>query len=262
LRDVLEKDRYGLGPEERRLMLNSLEIHERVVREIMVPRIDMITVQAADGVDGLIKAVRSFGHSRIPLVADDAESVIGILLAKDFLGMDQKERRETRLQDRCKPAFFVPETKNTFDLLRDFQMMRTHLAIVSDEYGGVSGLVSMEDLLEVIVGDIQDEYDREEEQVIKVRKNMFNIDARLAVESLNGICRADLPLDLAETVGGLFLEVHGAAPEKNAVVTCNGHRLRVLAVDGNRINRLQLTLPAVPAPRRPGQDDGGSGRGT
>lgn len=251
LLELLTRDAFKLEEEERNILVDVLALQDRVAREIMVPRLDMITLNENDSCDRLIGVVAKHGHSRFPLVAGDADTVVGIVYAKDFLGKSAAELKEKRLRECKREAFFVPETKKVLELLRDFQLRRIHLAIVVDEYGGVSGLVSMEDILEMFVGDIQDEYDNEEQQIKKVRKNLYNLDARISVAEANEHCGAALPEDMADTMGGLFMELFGSVPEKNEYILHQGHKLRVLSMDGNRINRMQLTVPAGKGRRTP-----------
>jgi CBS domain containing-hemolysin-like protein len=246
LRAMLRGKRVPLEESERTLLLNVLEVHDTIVREIMVPRIDMITVNVKEGPGGVIEKAKKFGHSRLPLIGEDQDSVLGIIFARDFLAYDLRSKREKPLIKMCRPALFVPETKRVFDLLEEFQKQRMHMAIVVDEYGGVSGLVSLEDVLELFVGDILDEYDNEKTPFIHTQRNVWNIDARASVHDVNTETNADLPEDQADTIGGLFLELFGSVPKRRETVIWNTCRLRALSIRDNRIIRVQLTFLDTP----------------
>lgn len=242
LRQMLREKRFGLVESERTLLLNVLDVHDTIVREIMVPRIDMITVGVKEGPAGVIDKVKKYGHSRLPLIGEDQDTVLGIIYAKDFIGRDTRSLKDKSLVKMGRQAIFVPETKRIFDLLEEFRQQRMHIAIVVDEYGGVSGLVSLEDVLELFVGDILDEYDNEETPFMRSSRNTWSIDARMSVHDVNTETGADLPEDMADTLGGLFLELFGAVPRRRESVTCRGHRLRVHSLRDNRIFRIQLVV--------------------
>jgi magnesium and cobalt transporter len=242
LKKILREKNIPLGESERSLLLNVLDMHDTIVREIMVPRIDMVTVSVKDGLDAAIERAKKFGHSRMPLIGEDQDSVLGIIFARDFLERSPRSKREKPLIKMCRPAMFVPETKRVFALLEEFQKQRMHLAIVVDEYGGVSGLVSLEDVLELFVGDILDEYDKEEKPFIHTGRKVWSIDARTSIHDVNNETGAGLPEDMADTIGGLFLQIFGAMPKRRESVVCTGHRLRALSIRDNRILRVQITL--------------------
>ena len=242
LRQLLREKRFGLVESERTLLLNVLEVHDTIVREIMVPRIDMITVGVKEGPAGVVEKVKKFGHSRLPLIGEDQDTVLAIIYAKDFIGKDIRTIKDKSLVKMGRQALFVPETKRIFDLLEEFRQQRMHIAIVVDEYGGVSGLVSLEDVLELFVGDILDEYDNEETPFVRSGRNTWSIDARLSVHDVNVETGANLPEDVADTLGGLFLELFGTVPARRESIICCGHRLRVHSLRDNRIIRIQLML--------------------
>ena len=246
LRQMLREKRIGLVDSERDLILNVLEVHDTIVREIMVPRIDMVTIGVGEGPRGVIDKVKKYGHSRFPLVGEDQDTVLGIIYAKDFLAIDPRPKKDRPLTKMCRQAIFVPETKRVFELLEEFRQQRMHIAIVVDEYGGVSGLVSLEDILELFVGDILDEYDNEEKPFIRTGHGVWSIDGRISVHDVNAETGAGLPVDQADTIGGLFLDIYGTVPARRESVAVAGHRLRVLAVRDNRILRVQLALGGQP----------------
>lgn len=255
LRQMLRERRFGLVESERTLLLNVLDVHNTIVREIMVPRIDMISVGVTEGVAGVIEKVKKYGHSRLPLIGEDQDTVLGIIYAKDFIGRDTRSLKGKSLVKMGRQAIFVPETKRIFDLLEEFRQQRMHIAIVVDEYGGVSGLVSLEDVLELFVGDILDEYDNEETPFVRSSRNSWNIDARISVHEVNIETGANLPEDMADTLGGLFLELFGAVPRRRESVLCRGHRLRVHSLQENRIIRIQLVLSGKVQEAREDRED-------
>jgi len=250
LRRLLIVEKLDLIETERMLLLNVLDVHNTIVREIMVPRIDMVSVGVQEGPAGAIEKATKFGHSRLPLIGEDQDSVLGIIFIRDFLSYappargGQAAKRERPLTKMCHPAMFVPETKRVFDLLKEFQKERVHIAIVVDEYGGVSGLVTLEDILELFVGDIMDEYDAEEKPIIHSGQNIWSIDARMGVREVNAETGALLPEEQADTIGGLFLELFGTVPKRRESVVWNEHKLVALSIRDNRLLRVQLTLPA------------------
>jgi CBS domain containing-hemolysin-like protein len=250
LRRLLAEEKLDLVETERMLLLNVLDVHNTIVREIMVPRIDMVSVGVQEGPASAIEKAKKFGHSRLPLIGEDQDSVLGIIFIRDFLESTprvkggQTAKKERPLTRMCHPALFVPETKRVFDLLKEFQKERVHIAIVVDEYGGVSGLVTLEDILELFVGDILDEYDTEAKPIIHSERNIWSIDARMGVHDVNAETGAALPEDQADTIGGLFLELFGTVPKRRESVVWNGHKLVALSIRDNRILRVQLTLLA------------------
>lgn len=239
---MLEQGEILLDERERRLLLNVMEVQGKIVREIMVPRIDMITVQEQQTAEDVIRLVRKHGHSRLPLIGEDADTVTGIIYAKDFILDDFKSIKRKSLKSLSKEPYFVPETKKVLDLLDDFRLRHIHLAIVVDEYGGVSGLVSLENILEMFVGDIQDEYDEEKEQVKKLSRRKFLLDARMGVDLVNQQCQSSFPEGQADTIGGLFLELKGTVPDQNDTVEWENYRLKAVKVKENRIETIELFI--------------------
>lgn len=240
---MLHQGEFLLDERERLLLLNVLEVQGRIVREIMVPRIDMITVQETQTPSDVIRLVKKHGHSRLPLIGEDADTVTGVIYAKDFLSEDARLLKSKPLSTLAKEPFFVPETKKVLDLLDDFRTRHIHLAIVVDEYGGVSGLVSLENILEMFVGDIQDEYDAEQEPVTKIAANRYLLDARLGVDVVNQQCGTTFPEGQADTIGGLFLELHGTVPVQGEIVQWESCRLTASRVRENRIEKVELAVP-------------------
>lgn len=213
------------------------EFADKIVREVMVPRTDMIAIEDTASVEEAIRMIADTGVSRMPLFHDTVDDVRGVLYAKDLLTASCAGE-EVALSALARSAYFVPETKPVEELLRELRS-RTHIAIVADEYGGTAGLVTLEDLLEEIVGDISDEYDREEPLVTEAGGGRWHVDARLPVDDLNELTGTDIETD-ADSVGGLFAEVAGRIPEQGESVEFEGVRLTVTELEGNRILKLDV----------------------
>lgn len=208
---------------------------EKVVREVMVPRTDMTAIEDSATVTEAVAMIASTGVSRIPIYHDTIDEVCGILYAKDLLVALLGDRNEP-LSTLAREPYFIPETKPVRELLVEMRA-RTHIAIVADEYGGTAGLVTLEDLLEEIVGEISDEYDREEPRIIELGDGRIRVDARLPVDDLNEIFGTDLESE-ADSVGGLFTAVAGHIPVRGESIEFEGLRLTVTELEGTRIRRL------------------------
>jgi CBS domain containing-hemolysin-like protein len=223
----------------------------------MVPRIDMVAVEADAPLGEALDALLDAGHSRLPVYEDDVDHVIGLLYAKDLLACFHRGEVDVPLRSVLRPAYFVPLTKNVMALLADMRKHRVHMAIVVDEYGGTAGLVTIEDILEEIVGEIQDEYDAVEIAMVKpVGPDSYLANARVDVYSLGKLLQAELEDEGADTLGGMILSLLGHVPEAGEAVEHQGWRFTVLAVDGRRIDQVRIE----PAPARDGDPGAGSRR--
>jgi CBS domain containing-hemolysin-like protein len=235
--DVLEED-------DRELIHSIFEFNETVVREVMIPRTDMVTVDASVGLSAAMSLFLSKGVSRVPVVDGDVDEVVGILYLRDLaklsferpLGAD-----DVTMGELARPALFVPESKKADSLLRQMQLESNHLAMVVDEYGGIAGLVTLEDLIEELVGDISDEYDREVELVEQVGEGRFRVSARLPVDELGELFGLELDDDDVDSVGGLFSKVLGRLPVPGSTVTVDGLILTADRTEGRR-KRLSTVL--------------------
>jgi magnesium and cobalt transporter len=232
-----------------------LEVADLQVRDIMVPRGQMISVRRDDPPASLVPAVVESGHSRFPVMDEDRDDIIGILLAKDLLRMyatGSKERFDIR--ECMRPAVFVPESKRLNVLLKEFRRNRNHMAIVVDEYGGVAGLVTIEDVIEQIVGEIDDEYDVEDDQNIrKEAERQFSVRGVTRIDEFNEYFGAELPEEDFDTVAGLVMKQLGRLPRRGESVTLEGFEFRVTRADRRRIEALRVTSPrdVVPPEERP-----------
>lgn len=225
--DVLEQD-------DRALIHSIFEWGDTVVREVMVPRTDMQTIDADTPLaDALAEFLRS-GHSRIPVVGKDADEVFGVLYLRDVVRHTLEKGPKLTARDLARPAEFVPESKKADDTLRQMQRNSIHLALVVDEYGGIAGLVTLEDLIEELVGDISDEYDRETPDVTHLGGGVFRVSARLPLDELGDLFGIELDDDEVDSAGGLLTKTLGRLPETGSTVEVSGLRLRAERVEGRR----------------------------
>jgi magnesium and cobalt transporter len=220
----------------------ALAVSDMQVRDAMVPRSHMVVVSVGSPLEEFLPKVLESGHSRFPVIGEDRDEVEGILLAKDLLRHYAEDSGEFNLKALLRPAVVIPESKRLNMLLRHFRSSRNHMAIVVDEYGGVSGLITIEDVLEQIVGDIDDEHDEEEEAPIRsLGNNIYRVDALAEVEEFNEVFETDLSDEDYDTVGGLLLAEFGRVPEtgEEMVLTDRFH-FRVTASDNRRILMLEM----------------------
>ena len=238
----------GAIEEEEKEMIHSIfEFGDTVVREVMTPRPDMIAVEAGTKLKDVLTLMLKHGFSRMPVHEKNMDNIVGLAYAKDVMRRlhNGRTRKEITVEDIARPAIFVPESKKIAELLREMQQQKTHMAIVVDEYGDVAGLVTMEDLLEEIVGEIADEYDRGESLVEPVDDLTMRVDGRLPIDELEELVDADLPDEEWDTVGGLLAGVLGRLPKRGDEVTLGGVILRVEKVKGRRIAKVLVTKKPV-----------------
>ena len=230
----------AVDEKERELISSVLDFTDTIVREVMTPRTDMVAVMGSDTTDGALDVVLEAGRSRIPVTGEGSDDVLGVLYARDLLKLMDDESEAVAAREIMRPAYFVPETKRVPELLRDMQANQIHLAMVVDEFGGTAGLVTIEDLLEEIVGEIADEYDEEEPLVTKLEEGEFLIDGRLGVDELGEIIGATLPDDEWDTVGGLMLSLAGRVPAEGESFQYERHIFVAERVQGRRVARIRL----------------------
>ncbi len=244
---VLEAPANGDGAEtlteERRMMRGILAMSRQTAREIMSPRIDIVAVSTEASIGDVMKVVDSSGFSRIPLYEENIDRIIGVLYAKDLLARLQRGVASPNLRLIARPPYFVPETKRTDELLADLRRDQTHVAIVVDEYGGTAGLVTVEDVLEEIVGEIADEYDTEEVEVEVISEDEAIVDARFAIDDLNELFGAEIHNEDFDTVGGFVFSLLGrlAVPGDHVSSVEHSLDLEVLSIHGRRIRRVRVT---------------------
>ena len=243
---------------EKQMIVSILEMNETVVREVMVPRIDMVTLEVNTGLHAALDTIIEAGHSRIPVYEGHVDVIVGVLYAKDLLKCFRDNRTDAPIRDLLRPAYFIPASKKISTLFREMQQQRTHLAIIVDEYGGIAGLVTFEDMLEEIVGEIQDEYDiHEEAHYQPIGEEAYLVNSRLDIDSLADLLDIDLAEEDGDTVGGLIYSHLGHVPEQGEVLDMFDWRFTVLSVDGRRINQVRveripppLIVEEAPAPSR------------
>lgn len=241
LRDAEERD--ILSAEMLRMIESVLQVSEMQVRDVMVPKAQMAVVEHDSSLNMLLPLVIDSGHSRFPIVDNTRDDVIGILLAKDLLKYCyNKQAGEFRMEDMLRPAVFVPQSKRLDILLREFRINRNHMAIVIDEYGHVSGLVTIEDVLEQIVGEIEDEYDTDEDDVIKKHADgHYIVKATTSVDEFNEYFGSELNDKGFDTIGGLVLQGFGHLPKRGESMTIKNFKFKVLHSDNRRIHLLEVT---------------------
>ncbi|MDP2622361.1 MAG: hemolysin family protein [Actinomycetota bacterium] len=228
--------------QEIELISSVLEFTDAIVREVMVPRTDMVTVPASTGSDEALDLVLASGKSRIPVTGDDLDDVVGVLYARDLLLLFDAGEGPLPVTKLMRPVHFVPETKRVSELLRELQASKVHLAVVVDEFGGTAGLVTIEDLLEEIVGEIVDEYDVEEPMVSALDDGSFLVDARLSVDDLAELLACTLPDEGWDTVGGLVLGLAGRVPEEGESFELEGMVITADRVQGRRVARVRVAI--------------------
>jgi len=223
----------------------ALTVSDMQVREIMIPRAQVVFVRLDQGPEEFLPVVIGSGHSRFPVIGDGQDEVIGILLAKDLLPLALKEQKKKfNLRDTLRPCTGIPESKRLDVLLQEFRATRNHLAIVYDEYGGISGIVTIEDVLEQIVGDIEDEYDFEEEGFINQHTDgAYTIKALTPIDDFNDHFGTAFSDEEFDTIGGVVMSSFGHLPKRDEQVSIEGFRFTVLNADSRRVHLLQMTLP-------------------
>jgi magnesium and cobalt exporter, CNNM family len=230
--------------EERALIHSIIDFGDTIVREVMVPRPDMRTVEGDLPVSQALGVAMSAGYSRLPTYVGNVDDIVGIAYAKDLIRAERSGRGGDPVDTHVRPAHFVPETKRVAGLMREMQDRKFHQAIVVDEYGGTAGLVTLEDLIEELVGEIVDEYDVEESPVERVSEHEFSVSARLSLDELNELIDAELPTGNWDTVGGLLINELGHVPDEGEAAELAGVRMVAERVTGNRVGRVRIVTLA------------------
>jgi magnesium and cobalt transporter len=241
LRDA--EQREILDAEALKMIEGVLQVSEMRVNEVMVPRSEMVVVEKTSTLEEILPIIISSAHSRFPVIGDGKDEVIGILLAKDLLAYTTPGQQDNfNFKDILRPAIFIPESKRLDILLNEFRQSRNHLAIIVDEYGGVSGLASIEDVLEQIVGDIEDEYDTQDDVFIRQHKNHnYSVKAVTPIEQFNSYFNTKLDSNEFDTVGGLILKAFGRLPKRGESIIIEDIPFKVLRASNRRINLLQTS---------------------
>ncbi len=240
-------ERSLLDSEALSMIEGVLQVSEMQVRDIMIPRAQMDVVDIGDTPETFIPTVISTAHSRFPVIDRERDNVLGVLLAKDLLRYYAGEE-EFEVREMLRPAVFVPESKRLNVLLREFRASRNHMAIVVDEYGGVAGLVTIEDVLEQIVGDIEDEYDFDEtdDNILPESSGQFRVKARTEIADFNEKFGTAFGDDEYDTVGGLVISHFGRVPKRSENIVIDGFRFQVMRADSRRLHTLLVQKPRDP----------------
>jgi len=225
---------------EKELITQVLDFTDTLLREVMVPRLDMVTVAADATTDEALDVVLEEGRSRIPVTGDGIDDIVGVLYAKDLLMLYDQDSPAQACRDIARKPYFVPESKLVSELLREMQQGRVHMAIVVDEFGGTAGLVTIEDLLEELVGEIVDEYDTEKPMVVPLDDGGFLVDARLDVDELAELVDIEFPDEEWDTVGGLVLGLAGRVPREGETFDYDGLTLTADRMQGRRVAKVRI----------------------
>ncbi len=231
----------AIEEDEKDLIHSIFEFGDTLVREVMVPRPDMVCVPVDSGLRNVLDVILRHGYSRIPVYRGELDEIVGVVYAKDVLRHLHAGKENVPLDSIMREAYFVPETKKLSELLREMQQRRVHIALVTDEYGSVAGLVTIEDLLEEIVGEIADEYDREEPQLEPVDDHTYRVNGRLSIDDVNDLLDVNLPHDEWDTVAGLMYGLLGAVPTQGETVSYDNLTFTAEKVQGRRIAKVLIS---------------------
>ena len=245
-----------IEPEERAFIHSVIDFGDTVVREVMIPRPDMVTAEAATSVSVALRQALAAGYSRLPIYRDNVDDVVGIAYAKDLMRSEHDGRNTETVGEHMRAAHFVPETKRVASMLKEMQDAKFHLAIVVDEYGGTAGLVTLEDLIEELVGEIVDEFDVEEPAAERLEGGGILVTGRMPLDDAAELLGAELPEGGWDTVGGLLLDMAGRVPAEGESVTVDGFCLTAERVQGRRIARVRIEPTTAGTAAAPGSSAG------
>jgi CBS domain containing-hemolysin-like protein len=245
--EINRKAYQALETDQREMIRGVVELSDTTVKEVMVPRIDTVFLSAEASRDELLSCISESEHSRFPVYEETIDNVIGILYVKDVLKCLVRGD-EFDLRRLLRKPFFVPESKHIDDLLRELRRRRVHIAVVVDEYGGVSGIVCMENIIEEIIGDIQDEFDHEKEDVLRIGEGAFLCDARVNLEDLAEEIGVSLPVEDFDTLGGFVFDLFGKIPVKYEKAVYEGHDFIIQDMEGHKINTVKIVLKQEGSP--------------
>jgi CBS domain containing-hemolysin-like protein len=226
--------------EERRLIHSIIDFGDTIAREVMKPRTEMVAVQAHDKIEDVLEVAFLAGYSRIPVYENGIDDIVGIVFTKDLMRAERDGHGSDEVRTLLRDAYFVPETKRVSQLMREMQQGKNHMAVVVDEYGGVAGIVTLEDLLEELVGDIVDEYDVEEPPVERLSDSELVVSASLPIDEVNEALGSELPEGDWDTVGGFLYHLLGHVPTEGETAEYDGHVLTAERVVGRRIGRVRI----------------------
>ena len=242
------EQRELIDPQTREMIEGVIGVNEMRVRDIMIPRTQMTTIDIDQSVEAFLPKILETAHSRFPVISEDKDHIEGILLAKDLLSFAFSSEKTFVLKDVLRPAVIVPESKRVDVLLKEFRQQRYHMAIVVDEYGGVSGLVTIEDILELIVGEIEDEYDTDEDgtdDIKPLNKSTYTVKALTSVEDFNDFFKSSFDEEEADTIGGIVLKAFGHMPETGDEIVIRDLHFKITNSDKRRLVQLKVTVPSM-----------------
>jgi len=234
-------DEEQIEDEEREFIHSIFEFGDTIVREVMVPRPDIVGIESDKTLRDVQALVLQHGYSRIPVYQEELDNIVGLVYAKDVLKALHQGKQDSALSDIARSAHFVPESKKVADLLREMQRDKFHIAVVTDEYGSVAGLVTLEDLLEELVGEISDEYDREEPEVVDLGGGVYRVNGKVPIDEVNELLDVELPDEEWDTVGGLMLGLLGSIPAEGEEVGFQSLTFKAEQVRGRRIAKILIT---------------------
>ncbi|HYF97972.1 MAG TPA: transporter associated domain-containing protein [Coxiellaceae bacterium] len=242
LRDAKQRQLFSM--DALRMIEGVLQVSEMQVRDIMIPRVNMIVVEGKSTPQEALPHISQYGHSRYPVIGENRDEILGILLAKDLLRSCLNNAKQPLIQELIRPAVFIPESKRLDILLKEFRLNRNHMAIVVDEYGGIAGLVTIEDVLEQIVGDIIDEHDphADEENIRKLGKNEYQVKALTPLEEINEHLNCQFDIEEFDTIGGLVMQRFGYLPKRDETIIIEPLEIKVLQTSKRRVDKLLISV--------------------
>ena len=240
-----ESEERGLIDHDEGDMIEGIfDLKQTVAREIMIPRTQIVAVSHDCPLDQLLNTIIQSGHSRIPVYKDNVDQIVGILNAKDLLPFWLSQQKDFELRKICRDPFFVPETKRINDLLNELRSKKSHLAVIVDEYGGPSGIVTIEDIIEEIIGEIRDEHDREEDEFILQEDGSTLVNAWANLDDFEERFGIQVPREGYDTVGGFIIHLLGKVPRKGEEIIFEGLSMKIQAADAKRVSRILVTRPS------------------
>ena len=240
----VESEVREADPDERRMIYAILHLEDASAREIMVPRVDVVAVEVSASLAEVATVMANEGHSRLPIYKENIDNIVGIVHARDVLQRIGSEQNDIELLEAARPAMFVPDSKPIDELLKEFQERRVTIAVVVDEYGGTEGVITMEDVLEEIVGEIEDEFTKQEPTVTRIGEREAIVDARVSLDDLNEIFQTELEGDGYDTLGGLIYHQLGKIPVTGESVALQGLNIEVLSTSGRRVRKVRVVRTA------------------
>lgn len=242
---LIRSDKWSslLGKDQIKMIEGVIEVSNLQVRDIMIPRSNMILLEDDMSIDQMLQIIINSGHSRFPVIGDNKDEVIGILLAKDLLRFSQTNEADFNLNNYLRTATFIPESKQLQILLKEFRKSRNHMAIVVDEYGRTAGLLTIEDVLEQIVGDIEDEYDPEDLPMIQeIGHKKYIVEALIRIEDFNEYFETEFLDEDYDTLGGMLIKMQGKLPTIEEIIKIEDCSFRILEADDRRLSSIEVTL--------------------